>query len=358
MTIPHVSGVLTAADVRRTAASIAAMQEPSGAIAWTPGAHVDVWNHVEAAMALRAGGETAAADRALDWVPTMQRADGSWPMKVVDGAVVDDRGETNMSAYFAVGVWHLWLIEADRSQVARYWDSIRRGLDWVVSLQTDWGGICWTPVDDFCLLAGCSSIHQSLRAGIALADLMDQPQPEWELACGRLGHAVRRHRDRFADKSTFSMDWYYPVLGGAVRGDDALTALAARWADFVVPGYGVRCVDTNAWFTGAETCELAMALDALGDQGRALEVFTDMQRLRDASGAYRTGVVIDPARGDVFWPVEHTTYTAAAVILAADALGQRLGGSTPGSGIMRGSSLPQPAELALECGCAEVVTLS
>lgn len=358
MTIPHVRGVLTADDVRRTAASIAAMQEPSGAIPWTPGAHADVWNHVEAAMALRAGGEVAAADRALDWVPTAQRADGSWPMKIVGNVVVDARGETNMSAYLAVGVWHRWLIEADRDRVAPYWDSLRRGLDWVVSLQTDWGGIRWTPVDDFCLLAGCSSIHQSLRAGIALADLMDSPQPEWELACGRLGHAVRHHRDRFADKSTFSMDWYYPVLGGAVRGGDALATIAPRWVDFVTPGYGVRCVETNPWFTGAETCELAMALDAIGDHPRALEVFTDMQRLRDESGAYWTGVVIDPERGDVFWPVEHTTYTAAAVILAADALGERSGGSTPGSGIMRGSSLPQPAELALGCGCAEAVILT
>ena len=63
-----------------------------------------------------------------------------------------------------------------------------------------------------------SSIYQSLRAGVALAELMDDPQPEWELAGGRLGHALREHRDLFLDKSTFSMDWYYPVLGGAVRG--------------------------------------------------------------------------------------------------------------------------------------------
>jgi hypothetical protein len=36
----------------------------------------------------------------------MQRADGSWPMKIVNGSVEDSRGETNCSAYFAVGLWH------------------------------------------------------------------------------------------------------------------------------------------------------------------------------------------------------------------------------------------------------------
>lgn len=353
MSIPSVDGVLSAADIRATAASIVAMQEPSGAIPWTPGDKVDIWNHVEAAMALLVGGEVEAAEKALNWVPTVQQPDGSWPMKIIGGVVEDDRGEVNMSAYFAVGLWHHWLIRRDRDFVERHWDSVRRGLDWVVSLQTEWGGIQWTPVDEFCLLAGCSSIYQSLRAGIALAELLAEPQPEWELACGRLGHAIRHHRDRFEDKSTFSMDWYYPVLGGAVRGTDGRALLAPRWAEFVVPGYGVRCVDTNPWATGAESCELVMALDALGDTERALAVFADMQRTRHESGAYWTGVVYDdPVKGDVFWPGEQTTYTAAAVILAADALGERHGASSAGSGIMRATSLPEPPEFALECGCA------
>ena len=47
--------VLTRAQVEQTAASIVAVQEPSGAIPWTPGEHTDVWNHLEAAMALVVG---------------------------------------------------------------------------------------------------------------------------------------------------------------------------------------------------------------------------------------------------------------------------------------------------------------
>ena len=66
---------------------------------------------------------------------------------------------------------------------------------------------------------------------------------------------------------------------------------------------------------------------------------------------------IDPASGEprnVHWPDEHTTYTAAAVILAVDALGEVAGHSTAGSGIMRGTSLgPHFGELALECPCSD-----
>ncbi|MDP3893725.1 prenyltransferase [Nocardioides sp.] len=354
---PAVDGILTAPEVARTAASIAAMQEPDGAVPWTVGEHVDVWNHVEAAMAMLVGGQVDAAMRAYDWCLGSQRDDGSWPMKIVAGEVEDASGETNMSAYLAVGVWHHWLVRRDSAFVRRAWPAVRRALDFVVGMQLPFGGIAWSQewhdgrparVNREALLAGSSSIYQSLRAGVALADLMDEPQPEWELAGGRLGHALREHRDRFLDKSTFSMDWYYPVLGGAVRGEDAVSLLKSRWDEFVTPGLGIRCVDANPWFTGAETCELVMALEATGDRERALELFGDMQHLRGEQGRYWTGYVTGD---DVFWPHEHTTYTAAAVILAADQLGQ----CTPGSDIYRGSSLAAHfAEIGLECGCASV----
>ncbi len=352
--VPCVDGVLSSRQVAQTAQAIARTQEPCGSIPWTPGEHADVWNHVEAAMALLVGGEVEAAERAYAWVPTLQNADGSWPMKVVAGQVLDPRSEVNMSAYLAVGIWHHWLIRRDRDFVDEFWPVVRTGLDWVVSQQLIFGGINWTPTEDFALLAGSSSIHQSLQAGVALAELLGDPQPEWELAGGRLAHAIREHPHCFADKSTYSMDWYYPVLGGAVRGERARRMLASRWDDFVVDGLGVRCVDTNPWVTGAETCELAMALDAVGDHARAVRLLADMQHLRADTGEYWTGWVFGDEPGqNQFWPVEHTSYTAAAVILAVDALGCVAGKATAGAGIMRGDSFGAPfLEFGLQCSCS------
>jgi len=316
-----------------------------------------VWNHVEGAMAMLLGGEVGAAERAYAWCAATQRADGSWPMKIVADRIEDASGETNMSAYLAVGIWHHWLLCRERSFVERLWPVVRRGLDFVVGLQLPFGGIAWSQewdasgpakVNAEALLAGSSSIYQSLRAGIALADLVDDPQPEWELAGGRLGHALRHHRDQFLDKAEFSMDWYYPVLGGAVRGAAAVELLESGWDTFVVPGLGIKCVSRNSWVTGAETCELAMSLDAIGDHARAVEQFAAMQHLREDDGRYWTGYVYPD---DVRWPVEHTTYTAAAVVLAADELSR----TTPASGIMRGDTLaPHFEEIALECGCSRL----
>ncbi len=356
-TEPAIGDILTRAQVEQTAATIAAVQEPSGAIPWTAGEHTDVWNHVEAAMALMVGDQRDAAERAYAWVRATQRSDGSWPMKIVVGEVEDHSGESNMSAYVAVGVWHHWLVARDEAFVRLMWPTVRRALDHVVSLQLPFGGIAWSQewhdgepshVNEEALLAGSSSIYHSLRAGVALAGLVGEPQVEWELAGGRLGHAVREHRDLFLDKSTFSMDWYYPVLGGAVRGAAAHALLAEQWDTFVEPGLGIRCVATNPWVTGAETCELVMALEAIGDRRRALQLLADMQHLRTDEGAYFTGYVW-PDR--VNWPAEQTTYTAAAVILAVDALAD----ATPGADIMRGTTLaPDFAEIGLECGCLPV----
>ena len=352
--IPEVPGILTSAQVAESARSIVAMQESDGAIPWTIGEHVDVWNHVEGAMALMVGNEFEAAERAYDWCRRTQREDGSWAMKIVQGEVEDASGETNMSAYLAVGVWHHWLERRDFEFVERMWPTVRKGLDFVTGMQLPFGGICWSQewdengpakINREALLAGSSSIYQSLRAGVSLAELVSDPQPDWELAGGRLGHALREHRDLFLDKSLFSMDWYYPVLGGAVRGQAGIELIDSQWETFVVPDLGIRCVSDNDWVTGAETCELVMALDALDDRERALQLFAEMQHLRDEGGRYWTGYVWPD---EVNWPVEHTTYTAAAVILAADELAR----TTATSGIMRGDSLaPHFAEIGLECGC-------
>jgi hypothetical protein len=70
-----------------------------------------------------------------------------------------------------------------------------------------------------------------------------------------------------------------------------------------------------------------------------------MQHLRHEEGSYWTGYVFPD---EVNWPDEQTTFTAAAVILAVDALSL----CTPGATIMRGTTFgPDFAEIGLECGC-------
>ena len=337
MLLPEVGGVVTAEQIAATAAAIAAVQRPDGAIPWFPGGHTDPWDHVECAMALDVAGSADAADRAYAWLQSEQRADGSWGARYEDGTITEPFIDANFCGYVAVGVWHSAGVTGDHDRLARRWPMVRAALNVVVGLQRPGGEIAWArdekgPVDE-ALLTSSSSLYHSLRAGLAIAEALDEPMPDWELAAGRLGHAVRRHPERFADKARFSMDWYYPVLGGAVRGAPGLRRIAERWDEFWVEGLGIRCVADRPWVTGAETCELALALDALGERERAIEALASMQHLRDPDGSYWTGYVFDDG---VRWPVEKSTWTGAAVILATDAIA----GASGGSGIFRSEDLP------------------
>jgi hypothetical protein len=324
--------VLSFAEVRATGEAIARMQEPSGAIAW-PDGHVDAWDHVECAMALSACGLRSAARRAYAWLRDTQRADGSWARSSAGGVLVDPAAEAHHAAYVAVGVWHEYLVTGDDAFALAMWPTVRRALGWTLELRRPRGEIRWERnasgvPGSFALLSGCASIYQALHCGVALAKLVSEPQPDWEDAAERLGYLVASCPEAFEDKSRFAMDWYYPVLGGALRGALGGRRLLDGWDTFVVPGLGVRCVSDEPWVTVAETCELVLALDACGMVSSAAELLGTVRRQRLDCGAYWTGWQYV---NDEPFPAECSSWTAASVVLAADALA----GFSPGGGIFR-----------------------
>ncbi|SFL10134.1 prenyltransferase [Geodermatophilus ruber] len=323
--------MLSGEQLRATVAAIAAEQEADGALPWFRGGRLDPWDSVEAAMALDVGGAHDQARAAYRWLAARQRSDGSWAAEYRDGVETAPGVESNHAGYLAVGLWHRWLRTGDEELIAELWPVVRRALDLVTRMQLPGGAVGWalrpdgTP-DGTALLTGNASLFQALRCGVALAGLVGEPQPDWELAADDLGSALRTRPEAFADRSRYSMDWYYPVLGGALTGTAAAERLAEGWDRFVVPGLGARCVADRPWVTGAETCELALALVAAGQPDAALEQVAAMQHLRHEDGSYWTGYVYpDDAR----WPVERATWTAAAVVLAADALS----GATAAAGL-------------------------
>jgi len=330
--VPSVPGVLDADAVRATGQWIASVQKPNGEIPWFTGGHTDPWDHVESAMGLSVAGQWEAAERAYGFLRDTQRADGSWPVKWQDGRIVDGDVDSNFCAYVAVGVWHHYLVTGTPGFLESMWPTVRRALDLVLTFQGPEGQMWWgAGPEGFCeeaLVTGSSSVHHSLRCGVAIAEELGETAPDWDAAADRLGHALRAHPKLFTPKDEFSMDWYYPVLAGVMVGEQAQARLDSRWDDFVVDDLGIRCVDHRPWVTGAETCELVLALEAAGRHEQALQQFTNMQHLRDDDGSYWTGLVFADGKR---WPVELSTWTAAVVLLAADALSR----TTPGNEIFR-----------------------
>ena len=347
MSLPEVPGVLNAEQLVVTAGTIAEWQLPDGMIPWVPGGHADPWNHTEAAMALAVTGHLDQAEAAYQWLVATQHENGAWHQYYVANGVEDPKFDANVIAYVATGVWHHWLLTGDRGFLESMWEVVERAIDFVLDLQTPRGEILWARHPDgtpwsFALLTGSSSICHSLRCAVAVAEETGHERPDWELSLGHLAHVVRTRPDgAFTPKDRWAMDWYYPVLGGAISGSDALAHLDARWDEFVIMNpadgaidgvadggsLGVRCVSDKHWATAAETSECAMAYLLAGDRATATDLFRATLPMRQADGRYLTGIVYPDL---VTFPTEEcSTYTSAAVVLAADALG----GCSPASGI-------------------------
>ena len=322
MLLPDQLGALEVADLEATVDAIVRGQQPDGSIPWYPGGQMDPWNHVEAAMALALGGRWDEVNRAYDWMLRRQRPDGAWHAYYERGRVKDPTLDTNVSSYIATGAWHHHLVTGDHAFLARLWPSIDAAIGFALTLRRKSGVIAWSrPPDGWGarkgLLAGGSSLQLSLRCAVKVAEVLGHPRPEWIDAAEVHGHAILHQPEAFVDKRRWAMDWYYPVLTGVLRGPAAQARLEARWDEFVVPDKGVRCISGKAWVTAAETAELVMALNAIGDYDEALQLLEWAQHLRGDDAAYWMGANYTDG---AYWPLRQPAWSSAAVVMAADAL--------------------------------------
>jgi hypothetical protein len=327
-------GLFPQAFLRPTVQFILDVQQPSGEIPWFQGGYTDPWDHTEAAMGLTIGGEYDAARLAYQWLYDMQLADGSW-WAAYRGQVVDnpERRETNFVAYVVAGVWHHYLASQDRDFLQAMWPMVDRAIAFVLRLQTEHGEIHWAvdaegkPKGD-ALVTGCSSIYKSLECAHNISVTLEEHRPHWLQAREELGNALRHKPERFdrtwESKSRYSMDWFYPVLTGVLSESESRARLASRWDEFVEDKLGCRCEKQEPWVTIAESCELVMALLAAGDRARAVEVYSWLHQWRTSDGSYWTGYQMVE---DLLWPDEKPTWTAGAILLAADALTEHTGAS-------------------------------
>ncbi len=303
-----------------TGAWLASRQRRDGLVPWTPEGPADPWNHIEAAMALECTGNARAARRAYRYLLERQRSDGALPVDLTEDG--DGRVDTNAVAYFAAGVLHHFVATGDRAFARAALPACERALTYVLDHRIPGGAVAWSVEGDGtaapdALVAASSSIVTSLRAAARLADLLGREGERWRRAADGIADAVVGRTSRFLDKDVFAMDWYYPVLSGALPAAPARAVIAEGWPAFVT-AEGVRCRSDGRWVTTAETAEVALTLGALGDRTGAARLLRCVAPHRSAHGAYLTGVVYP--EGVSFPSGEESTYSAAAVLLAIDLL--------------------------------------
>ncbi len=320
--------ILSDIEIERTADWVASHQRADGAIPWFRGRRMDPWDHIHSAMGLSATGRFDAARKAFRYLANTQDDNGAWPASSNESCILDGTRETNHAAYLATGLWHFFLASGDDAFLDEMWPVLERALAFVLRMRAPDGTVNWATdgngnVWHAPLITGCASIHGSLVCAVRIARRLGHERPEWGLTRQRLGSVLREHEEIFLKASVpeppgrYSMDWYYPVLGGALRGDAARARLEGGHAKFIGEGVGCRCVADRAWYTVAESCELVMALESAGLVDRARALFTWVQRLRCKDGGYWMGISYP---NELRWPPERPSWTAATVLLAADTL--------------------------------------
>ena len=310
------------------------VQNQDGSIPWEENKKLDPWDHIEAAMGLSVAGKKEEAESAFLWLKENQLSDGSWYSEYLMSSPVTKRKETNFSAYIATGLWHYYLIFEDKNFLKFMLPTITKSVNFVTSMQTEQGDIYWASEEDKeilddSLITGSSSIYKSLECASAIFNLLGESSLQADISKKNLKDSILNNPERYdrnwESKSRYSMDWYYPILCGIYDDKKSIKDIETKWSKFIVDDMGCKCVEEEPWVTVAESSELVMALVKIGLREEALKIFNSLHQWRDTQdGLYWTGYVYKDKK---FWPVEKPTWTAGAVLLAADALYE----FTPGS---------------------------
>jgi hypothetical protein len=310
-------------NIASVAQVIADLQEKSGDIPWHCDGKTDPWDLVESAMGLNVGGLFRESNAAFQWLKINQNSEGSWYSSYINGHPENRTCETHMSSYIATGLFHTWLTNKDSAFLEDMWMTMEKGVDFAISFQTPGGEIYWAKspegvVDPMSLLSGSSSIFMSLKCAIAICAILGKRKKSWEIAFKKLGASIRENLHNYnVSKARYSMYWFYPILSGAIQGENAKHRIEKYWSKYMIEGQGARCVSDEPWVTIAETSELVLALNSMGNVELANIVFSWIRERVYEDNTFWCGYTYPDM---VIWPEEKISWTNAVVLMAADAL--------------------------------------
>ena len=285
-------------------------QSSSGAILWDEQGKCDPWDHCECLIALAIYEEWDSFWRGVNWFFTNLNEDGLIYAEFINEKPTKLHYESHHAPYIIIPLIQANLIDQDQDYNKILTNEQLIKLENIFETLNDFkdqdGYFYWAKdcngYSDNSLITASMSIFLSLVA-------KNKSFPEFKINMWQ----EKFNRDGI-DRSRFSMDFYYPFLAGIKNNKNEFLESLDK---YYIKGLGVKCVAEEPWVTIAESSECVISALIHGNENIAKEIFNDIQQFQDKDGIFPTGYQYDM---EIFWPEEHSTWTNAAVIIAAHAL--------------------------------------
>lgn len=297
---------------------ILANQNTEGAILWDQKGKWDNWDHCECLIALAIYEEWEAFNKGINFSLKKLDEKGLVRSEYINGLVSKDFSEAHHASYIFLPLLQKYLIDNDVDYLKKFRTEIHKIYGALKNFKNGDGFYYWAFDDngysDNSLITATCSIELSRRAYNKICEIIgDTSYADSSAAITQDMLKSKRFNRDGIDRSRFSMDAYYPLLCNCGDKKEATKVLQK----FYVEGRGVKCVVEEPWVTMAESSECVIALYKIGMRAEAEKIFKEILQYKNTAGYFPTGYQYDL---DVFWPEENSTWTNAAIIMAADCL--------------------------------------
>ena len=285
-------------------------QTSSGAIFWDEKGKCDPWDHCECLIALAIYEEWEHFWRGVNWFITNLNEDGLIYAEFQNEKPSKLHYESHHAPYIIMPLIQASLIDKEQDYKKILTNEQLLKLENIFEVLDDFkdedGYFYWAKdsngYSDNSLITASMSIFLSLVA-------KDKSFPKFNTEMWQ----EKFNRDG-VDRSRFSMDFYYPFLAGIKNNKKEFLDLLDN---YYVKGLGVKCVAEEPWVTIAESSECVISALIHDNENIAKQIFNDIQQFQNKDGIFPTGYQYNM---EIFWPEENSTWTNAAVIIAAHAL--------------------------------------
>ena len=308
-----------------------------GSIPWDEKGKCDAWDHSECLISLAIYKEWEAFDKGVDWFFSNLNSQGLIYSEFNNQQPTLLNYQSHHAPYIALPLLQRYLIDKNLDHLNKYLPQLNTIFSSLLDFMDTDGMYYWSKDDngyaDNSLITASMSIAISVQAYTSIIEILDLANEKSDYDTDLKSKSLKDLKtlldksfwsnseiqwDKFdrdgVDRSRFSMDFYYPYLAGIKNNkSEFLKSLES----FYVKGLGVKCVKEEPWVTVAESCECVIAALAHENIQIAEDIFNDIQQFQDSEGIFPTGYQYDLK---IFWPEEKSTWTNAAVIIAAHAL--------------------------------------